>query len=160
MDRPIVSALLFGGVAAIGNAIYVYAYRKSDASSSPLLFMACGVAAALVALLLCLAFFRPSDPGALISRNGGWIALSGIGTAITYVGFFFLYTRSGAISYTLYAVLSLLTTTIGVGVIVMRERFNLWHGLAALAAVAALGFFTVGQAQPAPPQKNVEKTGN
>ena len=160
MDRGLLSALAFGGLAAVGNAIYVYSYRKSQASASPLLFMALGVAAALAALGLCLIFFPPKSGLEMAKANAGWIALSGLGTAITYLGFYFLYTRSGASSYTLYASLSLLTTTIGVGVVILRERFNLWHGLAALAAIGALVLFGVGQAQKPSPEKLVEKVGN
>jgi len=44
-----------------------------------------------------------------------------------------------------YAVLSIITTSIGVGVICYKEPFNMYHAGALFLAVLAICFFSYGQ---------------
>jgi len=50
-----------------------------------------------------------------------WTDLSGVGLFLTYPGFNLLYSRYGASQYVLYAVLSIITTTIIVGIWWLKE---------------------------------------
>lgn len=143
--KPLVAMLTFGLVAAIGNAIFVFGNRKAQADSSPMLFVAGGLIAAAAMLVVISPLFPLQNTVEMARQNWLPMALCGLGTAITYVGFYFLYTSSGASSYAVYAMLSLLTTSVGVGAIIFREKFTLWHGLAIIAAFASLAFFFIGQ---------------
>jgi drug/metabolite transporter (DMT)-like permease len=101
--------------------------------------MACAVATAPLV--------GPVDVGGTLA--GGWraILLSGVGLFLTYLGFNLLYTRFGASQYVLYAVLSILTTTIGVGMLWLREPVNLYQKLAVALALAAVVLFSLGQSR-------------
>lgn len=81
----------------------------------------------------------------MITSQWKWILLSGCGLFLTYLGFNLLYRHFGATGYVYYAVLSIITTAIVVGVIIFRERFNLFHAASAAAAVIAIILYTAGQ---------------
>lgn len=142
--------VLFGAiaaafVAAIGNAIFTYGNRRADASDSPFGFIL-GLLLVAAAIIGVIALFgAPKDSGDFLRRNAPGMIIGGVGTAITYVGFFWLYSRYGAGYNTLYGMLALLTTSIGVGIFVFREAFNIWHGVSILCAILALAAFLTGQ---------------
>jgi len=74
-----------------------------------------------------------------------WALLSGLGLFLTYLGFNLLYSRFGASQYVLYAVLSIITTTIVVGIWWLKEPVNLYQKVAIVLAIAAVVLFSVGQ---------------
>lgn len=140
-------ALLFAGIAAVGNALFVYGQRGVS-SASPFLFMlgACATSTLLFAV------------GALVSGGGGSIGeymvansknilVCGVGFFVTFFGFFLLYTRFGASYYIVYAVLAIITTSIGVGVLVFREPFNAYHALALVFAILSIGLYGFGHSR-------------
>lgn len=143
MLRPLLYALL----AAVGNAIFVYGQRGSTQGANPFLFTLGSIAfCTLMFALAALVYRTPSDP-AYVASNATAMAIGGLGFFITIVGFFLLYTGYGASQYALYAVLSILTTTVGVGVLIYREPFNVYQVVATLFAVMAIVLFTYGRSR-------------
>ncbi len=136
---------LFALLAAVGNALFVYGQRGSQTTENPFVFL-------LATLVLCTSFFglstllnkAPMDTGYL-SVNLKFIVLSAIGFYFTFVGFYWLYSQQGATNYMVYALLSILTTSIGVGLILFREPFNRYHVISGLLAVAAILIYGLGQ---------------
>jgi drug/metabolite transporter (DMT)-like permease len=145
MESAIYKVIFYAGLAAIGNAIFVFGQRSSTASSNPFLFMT-------GAVTLCAAMFIIA---ALLSDNSGstdylkqnvWpILIAAIGFFITFIGFYLMYSRVGANSYTVYAVLSILTTSVIVGMVIFRESFNSYHVASIGLSVLAVFFYGYGQ---------------
>jgi drug/metabolite transporter (DMT)-like permease len=102
---------------------------------------------ALIAVLFAL-FFSPLvgafDVGSTLKGNGKAVLLSGVGLFLTYLGFNLLYSRYGTSQYVLYAVLSIITTTILVGIYWLKEPVNVFHKVAIAMAIAAVIFFQLG----------------
>ena len=136
---------LFALLAAVGNALFVYGQRGSQTAENPFVFL-------LATLVLCTSFFglsallnkAPMDTGYL-SVNLKFIVFSAIGFYFTFIGFYWLYTQQGATNYMVYALLSILTTSIGVGLILFREPFNRYHVISGLLAMAAIVIYGLGQ---------------
>ena len=145
MDASIIKVLIFTGIAALGNAIYVFGQRSAVVSTNPFLFMA-------GAVTLCAFFFvtaslisGTSTTTDYLKQNWWPVTISAVGFFITFIGFYLMYSRVGANSYTVYAVLSILTTSVGVGIIIFREPFNLYHVISILFALLAVVFYGYGQ---------------
>ena len=139
--------VMFAGIAAIGNAMFALGQRKSAGVENWLLYVGMS---ALVAMVCALAFsplVGAVDVGATFRGNWRGILLSGLGLFLTYLGFNLLYTRFGASQYVLYAVLSIITTTIGVGILWLKEPVTIYHKLAILLALAAVILFSIGQSR-------------
>jgi drug/metabolite transporter (DMT)-like permease len=58
-----------------------------------------------------------------------------------------LYARYGASQYALYAVISIITTTIVVGIWWLQEPVNMYHKVAIAFAIAAVILFSIGQSR-------------
>lgn len=139
--------LLFATIAALGNALFVYGQRAAPLALNPFLFVfgavvVCGVLFGAATLL-----FRAGGEAAYLAANWKIVALSGAGFFFTFVGFFLLYNNFGAAQYALYAAISILTTSLGVGVLIYRETFNAYHIFAMVLAIAAIALFTYGNSQ-------------
>ena len=145
MSHPLLFALL----AAVGNAIYVYRQRGAVVPANPFLFVAGAVTVCLVLFVAASLVYRTPEDGQYISDNWGMIAIGGVGFFITFVGFFLLYSNFGASQYSLYAVLSILTTSIGVGVFVFREPVNMYQVAGTVLAILAIVLFTYGRTKGA-----------
>jgi len=139
--------LLFAGIAAVGNALFALAQRQSSGTHNTLLFVA---ASALVACLLCgiLGMCLGSlESLAVIRAHWKSLLISGTGLFLTYLGFNLLYTHFGAMPYVVYASMSILTTTIGVGILYLKETVNSYQIAAVLFAIIAVVLFSVGQSR-------------
>ena len=141
------SALLFALSAAVGNALFVFGQKKSAVADHPFMFI-------ISSLVVCLALFAATsfllpkpEISTFIKDNYLWVLISGLGFWLTFIGFYFLYSRYGASHYVVYAVLSIVTTSIIVGIIVFKETFNLYHFLSVITAIMTVVLFTVGQAK-------------
>jgi drug/metabolite transporter (DMT)-like permease len=137
----------YAGIAAVGNALFALGQRQSSGAINGLLFVACS---ALVAVLLSVAaapLFGAVDAGSLLRGHWKSALLSGAGLFLTYVGFNLLYARFGASPYVVYAAMSIITTTVIVGFIYLREPLNSFHVLAVLFAAAAIVLFSIGQSK-------------
>ena len=139
--------LLFATLAAVGNALYVYGQRGVAAPQNPFLFVFGATAVCLILLSAASLVYRTNSDITYISNNLGMIAISGLGFFLTFVGFFLLYTSYGATQYALYAVISILTTSVGVGVLIYKEDLNIYKSAAMLLAMAAIVLFTYGNSK-------------
>lgn len=143
----IILPILFASIAAIGNAMFALGQKKSADFANGILFVG---ASALVAFL-CSVLFSPImgelDIGILVKLHWKSVLLSGSGLFLTYLGFNLLYTKFGVSQYALYAVISIITTTIIVGILWLREPINKYHVIAIALAVVAVLFFSIGQSK-------------
>ncbi|MBX3096957.1 MAG: EamA family transporter [Fimbriimonadaceae bacterium] len=146
----LVGALLAALLAATGNAIFAYGQRKSISAESPMLFNAYTFLIALICVLILAAFQMPKDPAVFLKVNWKHALFTGIGTAITYYGFYILYGKYGASYYALYGMSALLTTSIGVGVFIFREKFNVYYALSVVTAIITMILFLLGQREAKP----------
>ena len=94
---------------------------------------------------IAISFFDTHRNISFLLANWKFVLMTGCGFFISFLGFYLLYTGFGASSYILYAVISILTTSIGVGVFCYREPFNLYHTLSLLCALLTIVFFSYGQ---------------
>ena len=74
--------------------------------------------------------------------------MAGGGLFLTYLGFNLLYSRFGVSQYVLYAVLSIITTTVFVGIILLREPLNGYRIAAIVLALASIILYSLGQSTP------------
>jgi len=66
---------------------------------------------------------------------------------LTGLGFNLLYSGQGVLQYVLYAVISMITTTIIVGVWWLKETVNIYHRVAIAPNVVAVVIFSIGQSK-------------
>jgi drug/metabolite transporter (DMT)-like permease len=71
--------------------------------------------------------------------------LVGGGLFLTNLGFNLLYTRFGVSQYVLYAVLSILTTTVFIGLFWLHEPVNGYRLAAIVLALASVVLYSLGQ---------------
>ena len=143
----IILPILFAFIAAVGNAMFALGQKKSAGFENGLFFVA---ASAFVACLLA-AVSSPLMGGidfSDISKNySKALFLSGSGLFLTYLGFNLLYSKFGVSQYVLYAVISIITTTIIIGVFWLKEPINVYHKIAIALAMIAVVFFSIGQSK-------------
>lgn len=135
----------FALIAAVGNAMFVYGQRGSSTSDNPFYFLTLTLAICTALLLASTVISKGQTGIDYIFDNQWYIVISGIGFYITFVGFYWLYTQQGATSYIVYALLSILTTSIGVGLILFKEPFNRFHVISGVLALAAIVAYGIGQ---------------
>ncbi|MDR3541676.1 MAG: EamA family transporter [Desulfosporosinus sp.] len=146
-DMKILFPIIFATIAAIGNAMFAFGQKKSAGVENGLLFVGLS---ALVAVFLVLSFSSLGgvvDVGHTMKDNWRNLLISGVGLFLTYLGFNLLYSRYGVSQYVLYAVLSIFTTTILIGMYWLKEPINIFHKIAILMAVLGVIFFSIGQAK-------------
>ena len=139
--------VVFAAIAAVGNAMFALGQKLSGNAENGLLSVGASALVAVLLAMICAPFTAAFDAGAMIKSSWKAILLSGFGLFFTYLGFNLLYTRYGASHYVLYAVLSIITTTIIVGVFWLKEPINMYHKIAIAMAVTAIIFFSVGQSK-------------
>ena len=146
-NMKILLPIVFATIAAVGNAMFALGQKKSAGVENGILFVGLS---ALVAVLFAL-FFAPLvgvfDVGNTVKGNWKPVLLSGLGLFLTYLGFNLLYSRYGASQYVLYAVLSIITTTIIVGIFWLKEPVNVYHKVAIAMAIVAVVLFSIGQSK-------------
>lgn len=140
----ILGPLAFALIAAVGNAVFVAGQKKAVPFDNPFAFIALAAIICVFLTLLFAPLFGQPNYLEVIKQNGHWAALSGIGLFLTYLGFNLLYSRYGASNYILYAVLSIITTSIIVGVVVFKESFNIYHWFSLGASIVTVVFFAIG----------------
>ena len=139
--------IVFATIAAVGNAMFALGQRKSAGVENGLLFVGVSALVAVLFALLCAPFVGAFDVGHTLKGHWHAVLLSGLGLFLTYLGFNLLYSRYGASQYVLYAVLSIITTTIVVGILWLKEPVNLYHKIAIGMAIAAVVLFSIGQSK-------------
>jgi drug/metabolite transporter (DMT)-like permease len=145
MDATFYKIFIFAGIAAFGNAVYVFGQRSAVVSANPFLFMA-GAVSLCALMFLAASMVSGASTAAVYLKQNWWpITISAAGFFITFIGFYLMYSRVGANSYTVYAVLSILTTSVGIGMVIFREPFNIYHLISIFFALLAVGFYGYGQ---------------
>ena len=143
--QTIYSALLFASVAAVGNALFAFGQKKSVVADHPFIFLISSLTVCMV-LFSVTSFLLPKpEISSFVRDNYLWVLISGLGFYLTLSGFYFLYSRYGASHYVIYAVFSIVTTSIIMGSIILRETFNLYHFLSVIMAIVTVVLFTIGQ---------------
>jgi drug/metabolite transporter (DMT)-like permease len=137
--------LFFALIAAIGNAMFALAQRRSSGDRNGLVFVAISAVISSVLALAVAPLFGKVDLSALVRTNGRDLLLGGAGLFICYLGFNLLYSRFGVSSYTLYAMLSILTTTVLVGMFWLKEPVNGYRLAALVLALASVVLYSMGQ---------------
>jgi drug/metabolite transporter (DMT)-like permease len=139
--------IVFAAIAAIGNAVFALGQKKSAGVENGLLFVGVSALTAALCALFLAPLLGPFDVGGMLKENSKAVLLSGFGLFLTYLGFNLLYSRYGVSQYILYAVLSIITTTIVVGIFWLKEPVNLYHKIAIAMAIAAIVLFSIGQSK-------------
>jgi drug/metabolite transporter (DMT)-like permease len=142
---PILLALLYAFLAAIGNAMYVAAQKKATGSANPFAIVVVTSAVCLVLVYAVMPLMGRGSYSEVLRERSIWGVIGGVGLFFVYVGFNLLFTRYDSSSYVLYAVLSIVTTTLGVGAFMFHERLNIYHWLAMGAAMATIALYALGQ---------------
>ncbi len=137
-------ALLFAGLAALGNALFVYGQKRSSIANNAFSYLT-GAVFICAACFVVAAIALRTHQEVNLSSNLVTMIIGGVGIFITLIGFYFLYSQYGASYYVIYAVLSIITTTIGVGVLVFRESFNRYQIVALILAILAIVLFSLGK---------------
>jgi drug/metabolite transporter (DMT)-like permease len=140
----VLGPLLFALLAAVGNGFFAFGQRKAAGIENSFVFITVALVVCVALCMVSAPFFGPVNYGATLKQNLNWAALSGVGLFLTYIGFNILYSQYGASSYILYAVLSIITTSVIVGAWILREQLNLYHWLAVLTALATVGLYSYG----------------
>ena len=136
---------IFAGIAALGNALFVYGQRSASVSPNPYLYMSAAIFVCLIMFIAATLWSNQGEFSNYISSNRLPVIIGGVGFFITFVGFYLMYSRVGANSYVVYACLSILTTSVGVGMLIFREPYNHYHIIAIILAFLAVCFYGYGQ---------------
>lgn len=127
--------------------MFALGQKQSSGIENGLLFVA---GSALVAFILAITtspLFGAFSLESMVRDNWKSLLFSGAGLFLTYVGFNLLYAKFGASQYVLYATISIITTTVFVGIILLKEPVNIYHVSAILLAMASVILFSVGQSK-------------
>ncbi|MFQ5661203.1 MAG: hypothetical protein ACE5GZ_12330 [Gammaproteobacteria bacterium] len=143
----IAGALLFAFIAALGNALFVAGQKKAVGIDNGLGFIVYAVAMAFVLILMTVPLIGTPNYLHTVRASWVWVIVGGVGLCMTYIGFNLLYTYYGASYYILFAVMSIITTTVIVGVIFFRESLNIFHWSALLFALITVALFSIGSAK-------------
>lgn len=143
----IILPIAFAGIAAVGNAMFALGQKQSSGVQNGLLFVGASAFLAFGLSIVSSPLVGPIDAGTLLRDNWKSLVVSGIGLFLTYIGFNLLYSRFGASQYILYASLSIITTTVVVGFIYLKEPINIYHIAAILSGIATVALFSIGQSR-------------
>lgn len=143
----IVLPLCFALIAAVGNALFALAQRRAAGAQNGIAMTACSVTVTVI-LLWCLAPMTGSlHLGELVATQGRNLLLGGFGLFGVYIGFYLMFSRFGVSPYILYAVLSILTTTVIVGLLWLKEPINGMRIGAIALAIASVILYSLSETQ-------------
>jgi drug/metabolite transporter (DMT)-like permease len=138
-------AFILALTAAIGNALYAFGQKKAAPHENPFLF---GVFSLLIGSLLLTSvalFFSRENVGSYFAANLKWFIISGSGYVLLNIGLYFLYRNFGASHYALYAILSIITTSILLATLVFGEKLNFYYWISFGFAILTIFFFLKSQ---------------
>ncbi len=151
MNKSISIALILALTAAVGNALFAYGQIRAAASANLFLYITYTLVFCIFLFVIAMTFLPRSVPVDYLLENHWWIVGGGVGYFLTFTGFYFLYTQFGASYYALYAILSILTTSLVVGAFIRRESFNTYYGFGLITAALTIVLFAIGQSKQATP---------
>lgn len=139
----IIMPIIFALTAAIGNAMFAFGQKKSLAIENKISFVLISVVFCILFTAIAVPFFGKYNYITTLKNNWTWTAISGLGLFLTYIGFNLLYTRYGASHYVLYAILSIFTTSIMVGVFIFKETLNTFQYVALALSLISIILFSI-----------------
>lgn len=134
-------AFSFALFAALGNVFFVYGSRRGGIAPNPLTFTAGAMTVSLALFAIAWLAFGPRGTVEFARRSGVWMALSGLGMFMTFLGFYLLYSRFGTSYYTLFVVTSMVLTTLVLSLWILREGINGYGVASIVAAIVSIAFF-------------------
>lgn len=135
--------LFFAFIAAVGNAIFAFGQKKSVGVDNTISYVVLSAIFCIVFTAVTVPFFGKYNYLLTLKNNWIWAAVSGLGLFLTYIGFNLLYTKYGASHYVLYAILSIFTTSVFVGVFIFRESLNVFQYIALFLSLIAIILFSI-----------------
>ena len=138
------SLLLFAFIGALGNAMFAASQKKAMALGNSLAFLVISIFVSFILAILIAPLSGPTKYTTIIKQSWLWAVTGGIGLFLTFLGFNLLYTNFGTSSYMLYAVMSIITTSIIVSVVIFKETFNAFHWAAFVGAIVTIVLYTIG----------------
>ena len=138
-------AFVLALTAAIGNALYAFGQKKAVPHENPFVFGVFSLAVGSILLSVVALFFNTNNIGSYFAENFKWFTVSGLGYVLLNIGLFFLYRNFGASYYSLYAILSIMTTSILLATIVFHEKMNFYYWVSLSFAGLTIFFFLKGQ---------------
>lgn len=145
MNSAFALPLALATLAAVGNAMFAFGQKRAEVPDNPFLFLMMAIVVCFMVFFVGTFFLPKTDMMKYLGRNYLWIIISGVGLSFIYVGFYFLFVRYGTSYYIVYAVLSIITTSIIVGFLMFRESFNIYYGLSVFCAMITVVLFSLGQ---------------
>jgi drug/metabolite transporter (DMT)-like permease len=131
--------------AAIGNALYAFGQKKAMPHENPFIFGIFSLFIGSVLLSIVALSFNTQNIGEYLAGNIKWLMVSGLGYVFLNIGLYFLYRNFGASYYSLYAILSIITTSILLATLVFNEKMNFYYWISLGFAVLTIIFFLQGQ---------------
>lgn len=141
--------IIFATIGALGNAMFAAGQKKVVIEEGPLSYMVLTSLICVILAVVIAPFIGSSRYDVVFKENWQWVLIGGIGLFFTYLGFYLLYSRYGTSSYVVYAVLSILTTSLIVGLFLFKETFNSYHWAAFAFALITVVLFSLGNKQKA-----------
>ena len=138
------SLLLFAFIGALGNSMFAASQKKAIALGNSLAFLVISIFVSFILALIVAPLAGPTKYTTIIKQSSIWVVVGGIGLFLTFLGFNLLYTNFGTSSYMLYAVMSIITTSIIVSVVIFKETFNFYHWAAFIGAIVTIILYTIG----------------
>ena len=138
------SLLLFAFIGALGNSMFAASQKKAIALGNSLAFLVISIFVSFILALIVAPLSGPTKYMTIIKQSWMWVVVGGIGLFLTFLGFNLLYTNFGTSSYMLYAVMSIITTSIIVSVVIFKETFNFYHWAAFIGAIVTIILYTIG----------------
>ena len=136
--------LLYAFIGALGNAMFSASQKKAIALGNSLAFLVASIFFSAFLTMILAPLWGPTKYMTIIKQSWIWVVIGGIGLFLTFLGFNLLYTNYGTSSYMLYAVMSIITTSIIVSVVIFKEAFNAYHWAAFVGAIVTIILYTVG----------------
>ncbi|MCP3966850.1 MAG: EamA family transporter [Lentisphaerae bacterium] len=140
-------AIFFAVLASTGNAMFAASQKKAASMSNPFLSVAAASVVCALIMIPAVPLFGKENYTLAIKHNWPWFVMGGVALFITDMAFNLLYTKYGASQYVLYAVISIITTSLIVGALIFREKLNIYHWAAVGTAIVTVILFSVGQAR-------------
>jgi len=137
------SSLFFALIAVFGNAVFTAGQKKAVVVENTRSFIIISLLVCVSLIILLAPLFGPTNYTRVIKENWLWAVASGVGLFLTYLGFNLLYTPYGASNYILYAVLSIITTSLIVGVGIFEEALNFYHWVVLVGSIKTVIPFTI-----------------
>ena len=141
----IVVPFILALIAAFGNAIVTIGHKNASDYDNPFFFGAFSLLLASIGLFVIAFFYKTEQLYQYVIGNFKWFVAAGLGMLILNVFLYFLYRGYGANSYTLYAILAIITTSIGVSIFYYNEKMNMYYLASLIFAVITVVFFLKGK---------------